>query len=303
MNELDESPIQNQKRSKNIRRWLMGLGIISSLAFLSDGLYINIQHPAWYRILTSLVLLDLALFVSACLCLRNGLSQQIFSGRRNWFLLGCGLLSFLCGNIFFNLWEIVWSLNPAGSLGDPFFVMFYISLTVVLLATIVQKKIALEAHHWAFLVTISGSASLLVKTMIILIPTAIDPIDPVLLTPTSEKSAPDWVMAIDTALKPHANNLNYFYVWSDVVLICLAAAIVMGFWGMKSNRAWVLNAFAIICFYISDMWFAYAAIHIPNYQSGFFLEIFWTFGAILFGVAAANEYDFNVSLYESRSQH
>jgi hypothetical protein len=102
------------------------------------------------------------------------------------------------------------------------------------------------------------------------------------------------------ALKPHATNLNYFYVWSDVLLFCLATAIVMGFWGEKTNRAWIVNAFAVVCFYISDMWFAYAAVHVENYQSGFFLEIFWTFGAILFGVAAANEFDLMLVRRENR---
>jgi TRAP-type C4-dicarboxylate transport system permease large subunit len=97
---------------------------------------------------------------------------------------------------------------------------------------------------------------------------------------------------IDSALKPHATNLNYFYVWSDVGLFCLAMFIVMGFWGGKFSQAWIINALAVFCFYISDIWFAYAANHVENYQSGFFLEIFWTFGAILFGIAAATEFEF-----------
>ena len=99
------------------------------------------------------------------------------------------------------------------------------------------------------------------------------------------------VLAIDSAMKPLANNFNYFYVWSDVVLFIVATLIVMGFWGMKLNRAWIINSFAVMCYYISDIWFAYAASHIENYQSGFILEIFWTFGAILFGLAAATEFD------------
>jgi hypothetical protein len=208
------------------RRWSIGLAATSTLVYLLEGLSISTEHPAWYRVLTSLVLLDLALLISAWLCLRNGLSQRI-SNRQSWFLLGCGLLCFLCGNIFFNLWEIVWGLNPAGSLGDPFFVLFYVSLTLVILATISQKKIVLKAHHWSFLVTIASSSCLLAVTTMILAPTIADPVSQIA---TSVKSAPAWVLAIDTLLKPHATNLNYFYVWSDVVLFCLAAAIVMGFW-------------------------------------------------------------------------
>jgi predicted outer membrane lipoprotein len=39
------------------------------------------------------------------------------------------------------------------------------------------------------------------------------------------------------------------------------------------------------------MWLAYATNHVSGYQSGFMLEVFWTFGAIQFGVAAALEFE------------
>jgi hypothetical protein len=299
---------------QNIQRWSSGLAIVATITYaVFGGLSTNTEHPIWYRILTSCILLNLALLVSASLCLRNGLSRRMPNGRNVWLLLGCALLSFFCGSIFFSAWELAWGLNPAGSLGDPFFLMFYIFLPIAMLVAIVRKGVSLKTYQWFFLGATAAFSSLLVVTITILTPgsasaeitnpapvvqaanpsNATDPpASAPAIPPTAvAKAAPDWVMAIDTALKPHATNLNYFYVWSDVVLFCLATAIVMGFWGAKANRAWIVNAFAVVCFYVSDMWFAYAAGHIANYQSGFFLEIFWTFGAILFGLAAANEFD------------
>jgi hypothetical protein len=135
---------------------------------------------------------------------------------------------------------------------------------------------------------VASLASLVVVVITIFIP-------PIQIAETIKSSTsvsvPAWVSAIDSVMKPYANNLNYFYVWSDVVLFTVATAIVMGFWGMKLNRAWIINSFAVTCYYISDIWFAYASNHIENYQSGFILEIFWIFGAILFGIAAVTEFD------------
>jgi hypothetical protein len=299
---------------KNVQVWSIRLAIGTTLTYaIGGGLSMN-EHPIWYRLLTSSVILNLTLLVSALLCLRNGLSQRMPSGRNVWSLLGFALLSFLCGNIFFSAWELAWDLNPAGSLGDPFFLLFYIFLPLAMLLAIIRKKVKLQAYQWFFLVATAAFASLTVVAITLIMPTSTTTADPApvvqavstqsnndqtpvssvpaIPTPASSStSVPAWVSTIDSALKPHATNLNYFYVWSDVSLFCLATAIVMGFWGSKLNRAWIVNALAVACFYIADMWFAYASLHIENYQSGFFLEIFWTFGAILFGIAAATEFD------------
>ncbi len=292
---------------KNIQSWSGKLAIGTTLIYtLCGGLSANAEHPTWYRVLTSCILLNLSLLVSALLCLRNGFSTRMPSDRNIWTCLGFALLSFFCGSIFFSSWELIWGLNPAGSLGDPFFLLFYIFLPAAMLLAIIKKKVRLETFQWFFLLSIASFATLIVTVFVIFAPasTAVATADPApvvqtatasvpAISPAKESAAvPEWVSAIDSALKPHATNLNYFYVWSDIALFCLAMFIVMGFWGGKFSQAWVLNAIAVVCFYISDIWFAYAANHVANYQSGFFLEIFWTFGAILFGIAAANEFEF-----------
>jgi hypothetical protein len=214
------NPIDNKK---NVQKWSMGLAIVTTLAYVFlGGLSANAEHPVWYRVLTSCVLLNIALLASAILCLRNGLSSIVPTGRKTWLLLGCALLSFLGGSIFFSSWELAWGLNPAGSLGDPFFLMFYIFLPVAMFVTIVRKKVSLKAYQWFFLSATAAFSSLLVFTITILLPSSavaeIPAPAPVVQTvsqsnasdtpaapaipPTtaSETSAPDWVMAIDSAL-------------------------------------------------------------------------------------------------------
>jgi hypothetical protein len=293
-----EERLEKLWSKKNIQIWSSSLAIGTALIYaLFGGLSANTEHPIWYRVLTSCILLNLALLGSALLCIRNGFSRRIPSGRGVWLLLGASLLSFLCGSIFFSAWELYWGLNPAGSLGDPFFVMFYIFLPLSILLTIFTKKVRLEAYQWCLLLAAASFASLLVIVITSFIPSvavaATTDSAPAIqaVEETVKNLVPEWVSTIDQALKPHATNLNFIYVWSDVVLFTLATTIVMKFWGMKLNRAWVINSFAVICFYISDMWFAYAASNVENYQSGFFLEIFWTLGAILFGLAAVTEFD------------
>lgn len=272
---------------KNIQIWSTSVAIGAVLIYaLFGGLSANTERPVWYRILTSGLIQNIPLLISALLCIRNGFSRQIPSGRSVWLLLGSALLSYLCGNIFFTAWEVVWELNPSGSLGDPFFITFYLLVPIAMILTIVKNKVRIEAYQWPFLVAAAASASLIVVTI-----TAVVPSTDVAETTKPSILAPSWVLAIDSALKPLANNFNYFYVWSDVILFTIATIIVMGLWRRKLNRAWIVNSFAVVCFYIADMWFAYAASHIENYQTGFILEIFWMFGSILFGFAAVTEFD------------
>ncbi len=118
---------------------------------------------------------------------------------------------------------------------------------------------------------------------------------PALKEPEKEKEAqteaPEWVMFFDGILKPYGQTLNIFYVWCDVVLFSLAIIMILAFWGGRLSHAWQVNAQAIICFYVADMWFAYAGNQIANYQAGFMLEVFWILGGIQFAVAAAIEFE------------
>ena len=107
----------------------------------------------------------------------------------------------------------------------------------------------------------------------------------------TDPEVPAWVKSFDDVFKPYGTKLSQFYVWCDVVLFGLAVAMILAFWGGRLSNAWQVNAQAMICFYIADMWLAYATNHVSGYQSGFMLEVFWIFGIVQFGVAAALEFE------------
>ncbi len=239
------------------------------------------------------------------------------SGSKVWLLMGIALLSYLIGNIFFSSWELIWHLNSTGCLGDPFFCIFYVCLSLAIVSAIATKHVRLKIYQWAIVVGISIYAAAIVLWILkppaaslaatvaptepttqiqnsttITAPTALGTA-PEVSKPTTESKpdAPSWVMFFDRIFKPYGSALNIFYVWCDVVLFAFAAVMILAFWGGRLSSAWQVNAQAIICYYIADMWFAYAGNQIKDYQGGFMLEVFWILGAIQFAVAAAIEFE------------
>ncbi|AFY95541.1 hypothetical protein [Chamaesiphon minutus] len=103
--------------------------------------------------------------------------------------------------------------------------------------------------------------------------------------------APDWVLAIDRAMHPLVDTFNLFYVLCDLVLLTFAVILLLGFWGGQLGLPWRTTAQAVLCFYIADTWFAYANNRVQGYESGFIMEVFWIFGIVQFGIAAALEFD------------
>ena len=294
-------------QTKNIVRWAMILSGISLFfyMFFSGSMY-GVERPLWYRIGTFFVQ-DIALIASGMVCFRNGFSNQMPSGKQVWLLIGVALFSFLIGNLFFGLWELLWHLNPVGSLGDPFFVIFYILLSLGMVIAIINKQVKLKIYQWSIIAGITTYAAVMAMWIMTPPPTSANSTASAVVaaaqlstsqaSPIAEPAAetapdaPEWVKSMDTVFKPHAAALNQFYVWSDVVLFGLAVAMILAFWDGRLSNAWQFNAQAIICFYVADMWLAYATNHVSGYQSGFMLEVFWTFGAIQFGVAAAMEFE------------
>jgi hypothetical protein len=287
---------------KNVMYWTLLLSGISLIFYLFfSGPMQGVERPLWYRII-GLCLQNVALIGSGLLCLRNGFSKRMPSGSQVWLLIGAALFSFLIGNLFFGFWELLWHLDPVGSLGDPFFVIFYVCLSLGMLLAIASKRIQLKIYQWLIVGVITLYAGAMATWIMTPPPISINSKTPAVVTtapalsnsvPALAKAvdAPGWVKSIDLALKPYGQPLSRFYVWSDVVLFGLAIAMILAFWGGRLSNAWQVNAQAIICFYIADMWLAYATNHISGYQSGFMLEVFWVFGIVQFGFAAALEFE------------
>lgn len=300
-------------QGKNLTYWAIGWTAIALFTFmLLGGGAAKADRPLWYRLFTGGLLQNVPLLVAGLLCLRNGLSRRMPSGSQVWLLMGIAMISYLIGNIFFAAWELAWGLNSTGSLGDPFFVIFYICVSWAMVTAIVTKRVRLNIYQWVTVAAITLYAATLVTWILKPAPTAVEAPAAVVSTaqsstaantggdsapsiatpaPAEEVKAPGWVMFFEELFEPYGQNLNSFYVWSDVFLIALAMIMILGFWNGRLSNAWQMNAQAIVCFYIADMWYAYAGNQIEDYQAGFMLEVFWTLGAIQFAMAANTEFE------------
>ncbi len=307
-------------RRQNVIYWAFGWAALALITYLFfGGPPQAVDRPMWYRFFTVYILQNVAHLVAGLLCIRNGLSRRMPSGSQVWLLMGVALISYLVGNIFFATWELVWNLNPLGSLGDPFFCMFYICLCLAMVMAITTKRVQLKIYQWLIVVGISVYAATILMWILkpptvslastvsetsattqiqtvdssanstLSVPTTAPKLPEV--EPEQPTNAPGWVLFFDGIFKPYGQILNVFYVWSDVVLFALAAVMILAFWGGRLSNAWQVTAQAIICFYIADMWLAYAGNQIPDYQSGFMVEVFWTLGSIQFAVAAGIEFE------------
>ena len=301
-------------RKQNVMYWAFGWAALSLINYIFfSGPPQGVDRPIWYRFFTSYILQTVPILVAGLLCIRNGLSSRMPSGSKVWLLMGIALISYLIGNIFFASWELVWHLNSTGCLGDPFFCIFYIVLCLAMVLAIVSKSVRLKVYQWLIVAGISIYAATIVMWILkppaasiaAEVPPSISSSQlqgseslavsnaPELPGSTNEPKtdAPALIMFFDGIFKPYGQTLNIFYVWSDVVLFALAVVMILAFWGGRLSNAWQINAQAILCFYIGDMWFAYAGNQIKDYQVGFMLEVFWILGAIQFAVAAAIEFE------------
>lgn len=102
---------------------------------------------------------------------------------------------------------------------------------------------------------------------------------------------PQIIITLEKFLEPYAKLVALVYVIGDVFLLIMATTLLLTFWGGRFAQSWRMVAAASFCMYIADMWFKYASERIPNYESGFVLEVFWVFSGVLFGIGAALEYD------------
>jgi hypothetical protein len=276
----------------------------------------NTARPTWF-ILTTTSLEEIALLISGYLCWRNWQSEYISGGRAVWLIFSIAIFSFFVGNLWFTLWELQWQLDPAASAGNPFFVLFYLILIAGMRLAILDRDVRLAPQQWAivmgvvaiglmigcWLTTLSTKAQSTPPTISIVsrqppgtrsqIAAIEEPNMPTIrqTTVTAPARPPEWVLAIDRSMHPLVSTFNLFYVLCDLVLLTFAAILFLGFWGGQLGLPWRMTAQAVLCFYIADTWFAYANNRVQGYESGFIMEVFWIFGIVQFGIAAALEFD------------
>ncbi len=311
-----DSKWQTWLRGEYITYW----GIIWSV--ISLVLYLNFSvvepgttRPIWF-ILSTTGLEEIGLLVSGCLCWRNWRSQYIPSGRGVWLLFAIAIFAFFVGNLWFCLWELLWGLDPAASAGNLWFVLFYLMLIAGVRLAILDRDVQLVPQQWMVVMSVA-TVGLIIGCWLTtgtakaeFTPLTVPPIvsshrDGLVAGRSIElgisqqpnmpsehhQVPPGWVLAIDRAMQPLVNTFNLFYVLCDLVLLIFAAILFLGFWGGHLGLPWRTISQAVLCFYIADTWFAYANNQVQGYESGFIMEVFWIFGIVQLGIAAALEFD------------
>ncbi len=317
---LEKLDMQAWLRGEYITYWGIIWSVVAAVLYLNFSV-VDAHHtrPIWF-ILTTTGLEELGLLISGYLCWRNWQSPDIPSGRAVWLLFAIAIFAFFGGNLWFCLWEVLWGLDPAASAGNVFFVLFYLILIAGMRLAILDRDVQLARLQWAivlgvaaigltmgcWLTTISARAITVPPTTAAVAisqdvadPRLLDQTNmPTLRSPAIGKSSsislaqpPEWVLAIDRSMHPLITTFNLFYVLCDLVLLIFSTILLLGFWGGQMGLPWRMTAQAVLCFYIADTWFAYANDRVQGYESGSIMEVFWIFGIVQFGIAAALEFD------------
>jgi hypothetical protein len=313
-------------KGEYVTYWGITWSVISLILYLNFTVIApEYAHAPWF-IMTITGFKTIGSLISGCLCLRNWWSECISNSKTVWLLLAIALFAFLIGSFWFCLWEVWWKLDPSASAGDPFFVIFYLVSIAGIRLLIIGRDIQLGRQQWLAVLGIAALGSIVSTSLTTFsaraeLPLRVDRINPIVsvkvaFTAESEISRyrstiaqisaptipsqvtlkpkniqPTWVLKIDGLMQPLIGTFNVFYIISDLVLLIFGAIVYFGFQHSPIGLPWRLTAQAVLCFYIADTWFVYANNRVQGYQSGFIMEVFWIFGIVQFGIAAALEFD------------
>lgn len=267
-------------------------GVVWALSALVFFLLFSVSpsgatRPLWYSLGTSLF--EYVAFLGATIaCLRNWRSPQILSSRTVWLLLGLGMLFYFIGGLLFSYWELGVGQTPDTSPGDLFYIASYLCLATGMLLAVLPRRLNLELWQWLAVVGVGLAGTIFAFSPLIagsgLEEEATEAVPVV-------THVPAWVESMEQFLAPLTDIILRMYTIGDILLLVMASALLLAFWGGRSAQSWRMIAAAAISFYIADMWFNYATANIADYQSGSLLEVFWIFSGVLFGIGAVLEYD------------
>jgi len=303
---------------------MVSWGVIALLFFLLFSVTLPGEgRPFWYGIGT-LLLEQVGFLLAGILCLRNGFSSKIVSGRNVWMGMGLGLLSYFIGNLFFSWWELYWGLSPTVSPGDLFYVASYLCLATGMVFAVRSRRLNLELWQWGVTAAIAATGIAIAGWLSWPLDLSMTPapMEPAPIEQTAEangadaaapevevesdgiaeRPAPAWVKAMDRRLEPLGNPLNLTYVVLDILLLIIATVLLLAFWGGRFSQSWRMIAAAAFSLYIADMWFKYADKNIPDYESGDLLEVFFTFTGVFFAIGAILEYDVSTRAAKTSSR-
>jgi hypothetical protein len=242
-----------------------------------------IVRPNWYRYGTY-IFQTVAIACSGILCLRNWRSPKIISGRNVWLGLGIGILSWGIGNLIFGYLDFKYQsgliaggakgakdlVKTFPSIADIFFTATYVFLSWGMAMSVIGRRLNLYPKQWA----IVGAVGFVGVSLAGYVTFAVG-----------------GGFTLDTG-----KILNIVYALGDIWLLIVATILLLAFWGGKAAQSWRLLGSAGIAMFLSDLWFNYS-INISDickakpYQSGEPAEFFWILAFILWGMAAALEFD------------
>jgi hypothetical protein len=307
--------------TQNIILACIGWAVLALLYFLLLSAKIDIANCVetrgqWYVLGTN-IFEAVAYFGATVLCLKNWFSPQVISNRLVWLCLGVAMLSYFIGGLIFGYIEIVLNEDPEVSIADVFFVLTYILLGVGMTFAVISRRINLEKWQWLIVFAIGVFGSLLAwwisqqpqqsavaatkcPEVVQKAPgTAQKALGTAQKAPELQKT-PELSQKAQEPVKDESSEflalvLNTFYVVSDVLLLIIATAMLLAFWGGRVSLSWRMIAAAAFSLYIADMWFKFASQG-ANYQSGDIPEVCWVFSGVLFGLGAVLEYEASLSL-------
>jgi hypothetical protein len=277
-------------------------GECADLAKKFEVIELNFR-PNWYRVGTY-IFQTVAIAFSGILCLRNWRSPKILNGRNVWLGLGLGIIAWGIGNLIFGfldfqyqsqiieagkpLKQIAQMAAPARikaletatnamknvvetfpSIADIFFVLTYVFLSWGMAMSVIGRRLNLYPKQWG----IVGAVGLVGIGL-----------------------ASYVTFFVSEFELSTGKILNIVYALGDIWLLIVAAILLLAFWGGKAAQSWRLLGSAGIAMFLSDLWFNYS-INTGDickgspYQSGGPAEFFWILAFILWGLAAALEFD------------
>ncbi|MGB3299392.1 MAG: hypothetical protein WBA76_14075 [Phormidesmis sp.] len=287
-----------------------GWALLSVLLFIGFGLLPVGPRADWFPIVVSLLKIG-AFLMAAALCWRNTRLAAILSGQRVWQAIAAGLIFYALGDITVILWRSVWGMTSVVSLGDVFYGASYLLLAIGLLSAVMPRQIILSWKQ-SLGIAIAGTVGIVLACWLNFyalaaeIPTAeavsVEAKGAVIgAIATTSSTVPAILQLIDQRLSVLSEGLVLLYVTGDCLIIVLAAALLIAFWGGTYSQAWKLIALAGLCLYVADMFLIYQ-VGQGSYRQGAPWEILWILSALFFGLGASVEHGVSTKMQKTRSR-
>lgn len=284
--------------SKPAFAWLcVGWALCAALVL---GAYAFWPAIGWLLILAELLRIG-AFAIATLLCWRNAKEDAIVSGQIVWQAIALGLCFYALGDTVALLWHLLWGLSTTAPLRDVFHGVSYLLLSIGLFNAVLPRQTSLSIPQTLSIAAV-GIFGILFASWVNL-PTG----EPSSLSDIAARhvaeadQAPAIVQTIDTRLLPIADKMDLLYIAGDCILIVVAGALLVAFWGGTYAKAWRLIALAGLCLYTADMFMIYHSAQ-DSYAPGSLWEIFWIASALLFGAGASVEHRVSTQMQEKRSQ-